>query len=44
MVAADFLPDLQVRQWLDGIEAGCDSLTFESLRSLAAKSTTALRP
>src|SRR5689334_23189445 len=34
MVAKDFLPDPQVRQWLDGVEPAWTLLTFESLRRL----------
>jgi hypothetical protein len=34
MVAADFLQDPQVRQWLDGVEPAWTLLTFESLRAL----------
>jgi hypothetical protein len=34
MVAADFLQEPQVRQWLDGIEPAWTLLTFESLRAL----------
>jgi hypothetical protein len=34
-VAADFLHDPPVRQWLDGIEATWLLLTFDSLRALA---------
>ena len=34
MVAADFLQDLQVRQWLNGVEPAWTLLTFESLRAL----------
>lgn len=34
MVAADFLRDPQVRQWLDGVEPAWTLLTFESLRTL----------
>jgi hypothetical protein len=33
-VAADFLQDPQVRQWLDGVEPAWTVLTFESLRTL----------
>jgi len=36
MVAADFLRDTQVRQWLDGVEPAWTLLTFESLRALRA--------
>jgi hypothetical protein len=34
MVAADFLHDSQVRQWLDGVEPAWTLLTFDSLRAL----------
>src|SRR5215216_6488150 len=34
MVAAYFLQDPQVRQWLDGVEPAWTLLTFESLRAL----------
>ena len=34
MVAADFLQDPRVRQWLDGVEPAWTLLTFESLRAL----------
>jgi hypothetical protein len=34
MVAADFLQQPQVRQWLDGVEPAWTLLTFESLRAL----------
>jgi hypothetical protein len=34
MVAADFLRDTQVRQWLDGVEPAWTLLTFDSLRAL----------
>src|SRR3954470_16777129 len=34
MVAADFLRDPQVRQWLDGVEPAWTLLTFESLQAL----------
>jgi hypothetical protein len=34
MVAADFLRDTQVRQWLDGVEPACTLRTFDSLRAL----------
>ena len=34
MVAADFLQDPQVRQWLDGVEPAWTVLTFDSLRAL----------
>ena len=34
MVAADFLQDPQVRQWLDGVEPAWTLLTFDSLRAL----------
>jgi hypothetical protein len=34
MIAADFLQEPQVRQWLDGIEPAWTLLTFESLRAL----------
>jgi hypothetical protein len=33
-LAADFLQDPQVRQWLDGVEPAWTLLTFESLRAL----------
>jgi hypothetical protein len=34
MGAADFLQDLQVPRWLDGVEPAWTLLTFESLRAL----------
>jgi hypothetical protein len=34
MVAADYLLDTQVRQWLDGVEPAWTLLTFDSLRAL----------
>jgi hypothetical protein len=34
MVATDFLHDLQVRKWLDGVEPAWTLLTFDSLRAL----------
>jgi len=34
MVAADYLRDTQVRQWLDGVEPAWTLLTFDSLRAL----------
>ena len=34
MVAEDFIKDLQVREWLDGVEPAWTLLTFESLRAL----------
>jgi hypothetical protein len=34
MVAADYLRDTQVRQWLDGVEPAWMLLTFDSLRAL----------
>src|ERR1700686_5123583 len=34
MVAAAYLRDTQVRQWLDGVEPAWMLLTFESLRAL----------
>jgi hypothetical protein len=34
MVAADFLQDPQMRQWLDGVEPAWTLLTFDSLRAL----------
>jgi hypothetical protein len=34
MDAEDFLRDLQVRRWLDGIEPAWTLLTFGSLRAL----------
>jgi hypothetical protein len=34
MVAADFLQDQRVRQWLDGVEPAWTLLTFDSLRAL----------
>jgi hypothetical protein len=34
MVAADFLQDPQVRQWLDGVEPAWTLLTFDSLQVL----------
>jgi hypothetical protein len=34
MVAADFLQDPQVRQWLDGVEPAWALLAFDSLRAL----------
>jgi hypothetical protein len=34
MVAADFLQDPQVRQWLDGVEPAWTLLTYESLWAL----------
>jgi hypothetical protein len=34
MVAADFLQDPQVRQWLDGVEPAWTLLAFDSLRAL----------
>jgi hypothetical protein len=34
MVAADFLQDPQVRQWLGGVEPAWTLLTFEGLRAL----------
>jgi hypothetical protein len=33
MVAADYLRDTQVRQWLDGVEPAWMLLTFDSLRA-----------
>ena len=40
MVAADFLQDPQVRQWLDGVEPAWTLLTFESLRALREEPST----
>ncbi len=34
MVAADFLQNPQVRQWLDGVEPAWTLLSFDSLRAL----------
>jgi len=34
VVAEDFLQDLQVRKWLDGVEPAWTLLTFDSLRAL----------
>ncbi len=34
MVAADFLHDPQVRQWLDGVEPAWTLLTFDGLLAL----------
>ena len=34
MVAADYLRDTQVRQWLDGVEPAWTLLTFDSLQAL----------
>jgi hypothetical protein len=34
MVAADFLQDQRVQQWLDGVEPAWTLLTFDSLRAL----------
>jgi hypothetical protein len=34
MVAAEYLRDTQVRQWLDGVEPAWTLLTFDSLRAL----------
>jgi hypothetical protein len=34
MVAEDFLQDLRVRKWLDGVEPAWALLTFDSLRAL----------
>jgi hypothetical protein len=46
MVAADFLQDPEVRQWLDVIEPAWTLLAFESLRALRQEpsaSQTAIR-
>jgi hypothetical protein len=40
MVAADFLQDPQVRQWLDGVEPAWTLLTFDSLRVLRQEPST----
>ena len=37
MVAADFLQDPQVRQWLDGVEPTWTLLSLDSLRALRQK-------
>jgi hypothetical protein len=34
MVAADFLNDMQVRRWLNGVDPAWTLLTFDSLRAL----------
>jgi hypothetical protein len=44
MVAADFLRDTQVRQWLDGVEPAWMLLTFESLRALRQEPSAAQTP
>lgn len=41
MVAADFLHDSQVRQWLDGVEPAWTLLTFDSLRALRQEPSAA---
>jgi hypothetical protein len=34
VVAEDFLQDVRVRQWLEGVEPAWTLLTFDSLRAL----------
>ena len=44
MVALDFLHDLQVRRWLDGVEPVWTQLTFDSLRALRQKPRRLVSP
>ena len=43
-MAEDFLRDLQVRQWLDGVEPVWTQLTFDSLRALRQKPRRLVSP